>query len=266
MQELNSQLKTIAQQYNLTLIKRTDFHWQLLDGKLILTNVWPTVLKVRHFWPSEQHVTAECKSIGEVVNLVELLAKRYRHKPSAEQLAGSDPKPVRKSKFSPPAPRVEQKPVTPALPVTAPIAQHVEQDKSLEPTRLDKPTTGLYPDLNRRTVACDLSLEGRHLRIIINGSSFSDSFRLTAEDTLIFLAKARQAWETLDLTKPETHVMDCRPRPPQSPVEVAAALFAGNPGLVAWRVAACLPNRTPEFLDAVQRHYRILKYGKRPTR
>jgi len=48
-------------------------------------------------------------------------------------------------------------------------------------------------------------------------------------------------------------------KPPQTPEEIAKALYAGNPTLVEWRVAACLPSRTPEFLAAVQKHYRRLQ-------
>ncbi len=153
--ELRTKISVLALT-GFTLIRRSDFHYQLLHSKRILANIWPSKLKLLRWWPMPAKTAVQFKDWQAVIAAVLVIIKEH---------AATDPKPPKRK----PEPVPE-----PAL----------QQDE-------------FYVDFQRRLVRADLTLEGNELRIIINGSTFSDSFRLSAADTVIFLQKAGLARDTI---------------------------------------------------------------------
>ena len=153
-------LHTLAQRHQCRLIECSSYHLQIKDGSRILTNLWLSKLKKKDWWPVNKP-TEQFRSPVALFAAVEALLIRYR------QQRSNAPVPVKSVIIDAFQDRPEIDDVIYGPP---------------------KPTAAL-----RRIATCDISLDGRELRVIVNSAMHSESFRLTEQDTLVFLTKASDA-------------------------------------------------------------------------
>ncbi len=147
--------KLINHRPSVTLKVNTEWHWQAVKDGKVLIDIWPTKFKYRQVWPVSKK-TVECRGqtqlLRDVADILKYHVPNKREQPQTQQ-----------------------------------------RDQPGEgPEQVDPVSTEVrwFVSSARRMVGADMVLEGTQLRLILNGTYFSDSFRLNSADTLLFLQNA----------------------------------------------------------------------------
>ena len=101
-----------------------------------------------------------------------IIAKPPTQPGAKQQQPSADEPPFEPTNDNVDTPEIDQTPVVEEVPLPLPFLSPAARFQRRRPANLD------------------LGYDGKELRIIINGGSFSDSFRLNPEDSLVFLLKA----------------------------------------------------------------------------
>ena len=172
-----------------SLVEHTPRHWALrYDGRL-LANVWPTALKMRATAENSQTLVFDTPAalherlVSDVLRTALMEQERERAAASPtlpESLLADGPGQLLADAAA------AEKPASYAPP---PMRRRLSRPSQ---HRRHAVTPQQSPQTSHRKVyaAVDLSRDGNELRVIINGSQFSQSVRLSVADTQEFLQKA----------------------------------------------------------------------------
>jgi hypothetical protein len=147
--------------YDAELHEHTELHWAVRRQGVLVADFWPTQLAVH---VSQLKDTKRCGTADEAMAVIHkaVIAARDAAKPAEPATAELQPTSRR-----PAAIAVDEMAVRPEV------------------------LAGLFDGANRhkRYAAVTVSLEADELRFALSGSSFTDSFRLSPEDTVQFMLR-----------------------------------------------------------------------------
>jgi hypothetical protein len=147
--------------YDAELREHTELHWAVRRQGVLVADFWPTRLTVH---VSQLKDTKRCSNADEVMAVIHaaVIAARDAAKPAE------------------PAPAARQQ-------GTRRPAAIMVDEMAIRPEVL----AGLFDGANRHKRYADVtvSLEADELRFSLSGSSFTDSFRLSPEDTVQFMLR-----------------------------------------------------------------------------
>lgn len=173
MKDLEVSITEVATAAKLQFVARHQWHWQILDGKRSICDLWPTKFKLRR--QSNNPTTKQYSGSTSFIDATRAICQAYR----------------------------ESKPVKPKQ------GQLFEDDEPVTKTEdSENPITR-----GKRYARADITLDGDELRIITNGAEYSTSVRLNREETLVYLRKAQQLLEIIDASQNPSrinHCSDCR--------------------------------------------------------
>lgn len=187
----------VAQHENIKLRVVAPNHWELECCDRCVLSIWPTAYKVRSFVATdgvkatkiaESAVEFAEKFLTICLNSTALttgLLEKIKRNPDGDRRLLQWLQQPPSLKLSP-LPSVQEEPEPAKTQPTAPTA---EVGPTVAPLKSDK----------SRIAKVSVNLDGNNLRLVVNGSYFSDSYRLTEEDTRQFLTHAAKMAKSLGI-------------------------------------------------------------------